>query len=57
MERDVSGEQQPTLAASYRYDPFGTNQPERQFGRRERVSFFEQEIHVNSGMYYYGYRW
>jgi len=44
--------------ASYRYDPFGN--PISLSGSLAGANvyrFSSKEIHVNSGMYYYGYRW
>jgi RHS repeat-associated protein len=45
------------LAASYRYDPFGntTSSSGAQTGANI-YRFSSKEIHINSGLYYYGYR-
>jgi RHS repeat-associated protein len=45
------------LAASYRYDPFGkTVSSSGTLASANVYRFSSKEIHVNSGMYYYGYR-
>jgi RHS repeat-associated protein len=45
------------LAASYRYDPFGnTISSSGSLADINLYRFSSQEVHVNSGMYYYGYR-
>jgi RHS repeat-associated protein len=46
-----------TSAASYRYDPFGniTSSSGSQAGANT-YRFSSKEIHLNSGLYYYGYR-
>ena len=52
----VSGSQ--TLGASYRYDPFGnTVSSSGGLASANVYRFSSKEIHVNSGLYYYGYRW
>ena len=46
------------LAASYRYDPFGnTTASSGTLASANVYRFSSKEIHVNSGLYYYGYRW
>jgi RHS repeat-associated protein len=51
----VNGSQ--TLVASYRYDPFGkTNSSSGTLANANVYRFSSKEIHANSGMYYYGYR-
>ena len=46
------------LAASYRYDPFGnTTASSGTLAAANVYRFSSKEIHVNSGLYYYGYRW
>ena len=46
------------LAASYRYDPFGnTTASSGTLATANVYRFSSKEIHVNSGLYYYGYRW
>jgi len=46
-----------TMVASYRYDPFGnTNSSSGTLASANVYRFSSKEIHVNSGMYYYGYR-
>src|SRR6185295_6775634 len=43
--------------AEYRYDPFGnTNSSSGTLAAANVYRFSSKEIHVNSGMYYYGYR-
>jgi len=45
------------LAASYRYDPFGsTMSSSGTLASANIYRFSSKEIHVNSGMYYYLYR-
>ncbi len=45
------------LAASYRYDPFGnTLSSSGTLAGANVYRFSSKEIHVNSGMYYYGFR-
>ncbi len=47
-----------SIAASYRYDPFGN--PVSSSGTLASANtyrFSSKERHPNSGMYYYGYRW
>jgi RHS repeat-associated protein len=47
-----------TKAASYRYDPFGnTISSSGTLASGNVYRFSSKEIHVNSGLYYYGYRW
>lgn len=47
-----------TVAASYRYDPYGnTISSSGTLASANVYRFSSKEIHVNSGMYYYGYRW
>jgi RHS repeat-associated protein len=47
-----------TLAASYRYDPYGnTISSSGSLAGANVYRFSSKEIHVNSGLYYYGYRW
>ncbi len=47
-----------TLAASYRYDPFGnTISSSGTLASANVYRFSSKELHVNSGLYYYGYRW
>jgi RHS repeat-associated protein len=47
-----------TLAASYRYDPYGnTISSSGSLASANVYRFSSKEIHVNSGLYYYGYRW
>jgi RHS repeat-associated protein len=47
-----------TLAASYRYDPYGnTISSSGTLGSANVYRFSSKELHVNSGLYYYGYRW
>ena len=47
-----------TLAASYRYDPFGnTTASSGSLASANVYRFSSKETHVNSGLYYYGYRW
>jgi RHS repeat-associated protein len=44
--------------AEYRYDPFGnTISQSGTLAEANVYRFSSKEIHVNSGMYYYGYRW
>jgi RHS repeat-associated protein len=46
-----------TMVASYRYDPFGnTISKSGSLADANVYRFSSKEIHVNSGMYYYGYR-
>ena len=47
-----------TMVASYRYDPFGNTISSRAaaWPIANVYRFSSKEIHVNSGMYYYGYR-
>lgn len=46
-----------TVAASYRYDPFGnTLSSSGSLAGANVYRFSSKEIHVNSGLYYYGYR-
>jgi RHS repeat-associated protein len=46
-----------TLVASYRYDPFGnTSSSSGSLATANTYRFSSKEIHVSSGMYYYGYR-
>ena len=46
-----------TMVASYRYDPFGnTISSSGGLSGANVYRFSSKEIHVNSGMYYYGYR-
>jgi RHS repeat-associated protein len=46
-----------TMVASYRYDPFGnTISVSGTLADANIYRFSSKEIHVNSGMYYYGYR-
>ena len=45
-----------TLFASYRYDPFG-NTISSSGSSANVYRFSSKEIHVNSGLYYYGFRW
>ncbi len=45
------------LAASYRYDPFGnTISSSGTLASANVYRFSSKELHVNSGLYYYGYR-
>jgi len=45
------------LAASYRYDPFGnTISSSGTLATTNIYRFSSKEVHANSGMYYYGYR-
>jgi RHS repeat-associated protein len=47
-----------TLAAKYRYDPYGnTISSSGSLASANVYRFSSKEIHVNSGLYYYGYRW
>jgi len=47
-----------TLAAAYRYDPYGnTISSSGTLAAANTYRFSSKEIHVNSGLYYYGYRW
>ena len=51
-------ESSQALAASYRYDPFGnTISSSGSLADANIYRFSSKEIHVNSGFYYYGYRW
>jgi RHS repeat-associated protein len=46
-----------TIAASYRYDPFGNLiSSSGSLATANVYRFSSKELHVNSGMYYYGYR-
>jgi RHS repeat-associated protein len=46
------------LAASYRYDPYGnTISSSGSLASANVYRFSSKEIHANSGLYYYGYRW
>jgi len=46
------------LAASYRYDPYGNLlSSSGSLASGNVYRFSSKEIHVNSGLYYYGYRW
>ena len=46
-----------TMVARYRYDPFGnTISSSGSLATANTYRFSSKEIHVNSGMYYYGYR-
>jgi RHS repeat-associated protein len=45
------------LAASYRYDPFGnTISSSGGLAGDNTYRFSSKEVHANSGLYYYGYR-
>jgi RHS repeat-associated protein len=45
------------MVAKYRYDPFGnTISSSGTLAGANVYRFSSKEIHVNSGMYYYGYR-
>ena len=45
------------MVASYRYDPFGnTLSQSGTLADANVYRFSSKEIHTNSGMYYYGYR-
>ena len=47
-----------SMVASYRYDPFGnTISSTGTLADANVYRFSSKEIHANSGMYYYGYRW
>jgi len=47
-----------TVAASYRYDPYGnTISSSGSLASANVYRFSSKEIHANSGLYYYGYRW
>ena len=47
-----------TLAASYRYDPFGnTTASSGTLAAANVYRFSSKEFHAGSGLYYYGYRW
>jgi len=47
-----------SVVASYRYDPFGnTISSSGSLASANVYRFSSKEIHVNSAMYYYGYRW
>src|SRR6266576_2916893 len=47
-----------TRVAEYRYDPFGnTISSSGTLAAANVYRFSSKEIHVNSGLYYYGYRW
>jgi RHS repeat-associated protein len=47
-----------TLAASYRYDPYGnTISSSGTLASANVYRFSSKEFHANSGLYYYGYRW
>ena len=46
------------LAASYRYGPYGNLiSSSGALADANVYRFSSKEIHANSGMYYYGYRW
>jgi RHS repeat-associated protein len=47
-----------SVVASYRYDPFGNlvSAPSGSLASANVYRFSSKEIHLNSGMYYYGYR-
>ena len=46
------------MVASYRYDPFGnTISSSGTLASANVYRFSSKEVHLNSGMYYYGYRW
>jgi RHS repeat-associated protein len=46
-----------TLAATYRYDPFGrTTSSSGSLASANLYRFCSKPIHANSGLYYYGYR-
>jgi len=46
------------LAAKYRYDPYGnTISSSGSLASANVYRFSSKEFHVNSGLYYYGYRW
>ncbi len=46
------------LAATYRYDPYGNLiSSSGSLASANVYRFSSKEIHVNSGLYYYGYRW
>src|SRR5436190_20190878 len=47
-----------SLAASYKYNPFGgTVSSSGTLASANTYRFSSKEYHVNSGLYYYGYRW
>jgi len=47
-----------TLAASYRYDPYGnTISSSGGLANANVYRFSSKELHVNSGLYYYSFRW
>jgi len=47
-----------TLAASYRYDPYGNAiSSSGSLASANVYRFSSKEAHINSGLYYYGYRW
>jgi RHS repeat-associated protein len=47
-----------SLAASYRYDPYGnTISSSGSLASANVYRFSSKEIHANTGLYYYGYRW
>jgi RHS repeat-associated protein len=47
-----------TMVASYRYDPFGnTISKSGTLADVNTYRFSSKEIHANSGLYYYGFRW
>jgi RHS repeat-associated protein len=47
-----------SMAARYRYDPFGNMIAQSgSLADANVYRFSSKEIHVNSGLYYYGYRW
>jgi RHS repeat-associated protein len=47
-----------TLAAGYKYDPYGnTLAMTGSLASANVYRFSSKELHVNSGLYYYGYRW
>jgi len=46
------------LAAKYRYDPYGnTISSSGNLAYANMYRFSSKEFHLNSGLYYYGYRW
>lgn len=47
-----------SIVASYRYDPFGnTISQSGSLAGSNLYRFSSKQLHLNSGMYYYGYRW
>jgi RHS repeat-associated protein len=47
-----------SLAASYRYDPFGnTISSSGSLATANVYRFSSKEVHTGTGLYYYGYRW